>query len=1328
MKKIYKKLAITMLSLCGFTMLVGCGDKAILTPQDAVVDAFGNRQFRISFDSTNLDMPISDMYYSAKNMPVLPTPTKVGYVFAGWYFDQTYSELCDVEAGDLFWKMKNVTLYAKWNVEEIVNNGQYDIEYEAKIVEDSIIMGKLASKYDYYKFPEDIIEYGTYIEKNDSGIFLRIQYDSRTRGPVLGGADADGDNFSKQTYTITDRDNRISEELSIFDRTSTLQTIYYNIEGLKLDDTIRLFVEYYNWVDDMPEEDRASATVEYEVEFNITRFIGFGASFVNTEARLEDGIYSIPTHYCELDKNPSMLDLFNPVNSYIKASKGRYKLYKPMSAYNNDFPKMSEEHYTLRTTGFARELTYFLADQKDIVTKEQRQNFEGNNFVPSLLNAEYFQPITFEFNSKTGQYYYIFDLGKTLDKDIILLGGSSGAMESMFSFPLDYRRLVMDYKSMIRLADWPYEELTGDAFTFKETYSMYPSYNLDFEGNNTDFDHFNKNLSHLTMKNVFYTKKDGKIKIYDSKVVTSPVRLNGYISEQRYNYQTFDFYYEVFGYNPLTDGDLYSRDLNYSTNTALCFSNSSVDLNRIGKTYNKGEKVSLNHLYKGYVTSSNNPYEYEAYEVDDRLNINFNKKVEIDYDFNFDKNLAILFKTQDGANLKTSLVYVVEKQNAAVAIKKGWTLDETTKLITTDKRFEIGSKVTLPTLEYVYYGEPFSTRNLLKDDLLVEDIYLDFTHVSVWNYYNGIYDSYKGFSPAKRDCDFEMKTERVRALVQLENQFGEFENYMIEVTGKVTGSYEIKNGDEVIKSGDLKYDKNKRYPIKTEVLHTFDLINQDSINDLTKKFEITINDNERVETLNIDYKFALVYLKDTTIKVVNLAELWSQIKDKPYAIVCFTYQNDYGDQVIYKGQYNFMIEGNGINTFNIIDTSKMYFINQEITFKYPFVTKGDHKSLSSLPKLKVYHKVGNNFISNTRGSYTQFNSELSARVKFNEVGDYLLDYEINITTDRDGNKILDSVDLDDNFTHIKLHISEIIHIVDRVTDIEVTFVTDLAHPFNVSSSELEGFDIKTIDGFQYAKKKYLAGEKIKSLSYRAFEKTSGVLYKWGDSNKKTISKPGVFMNDVHLIMNTTNPYLYACFDNGTYIHVQYDKYGEIHFVDDVYTQKNPNTASEYYTVDTGSFEFDVPAGYEIYGWKADKNIFFEKDPNSEYDFYYTDFKKGILRGNLDFTGETTLTAIIKKLVNVNYKAFDTNGNELNFLTKLYSDYGLYIGDNFLTSLERRKADALKEATCTDLSKELLYWEVFDYELHDYVRIDLYEFVMLDKYSNNKAIELRAIFG
>mgnify|MGYP002747344606 FL=1 len=358
-KKVIVRLTAWLAALFCVFGAAGCATAVIPSdPKDAIIDKYGNTQFKITFDSKDLASPLSDMYYSANSMPVLPTPEKVGYVFAGWYFDSALTKVCDVENGDLYWQMKNVTLYPKWEKEAIVNNGTYEIDYDAHIVEDSVVKGILADKYGWYNLAEDIIANETYIEKNDQGTYLRIQYDSHERGPIF--AEGGGGEFEVQTYTVTDPGNRISESLSILDRTSVIQTIYYDISGLDLADEITLNVAYYNWGAKLSgNETREQCSVSYKVSFRITRFIGFSKSFVNTEGKLDNGVYLVPTHYTGLNKNPGMLDYFHPVYAYLVAENGHYTLVKPLSAYNSDIlGNLSGDDFFNRTTGYCLSLIH----------------------------------------------------------------------------------------------------------------------------------------------------------------------------------------------------------------------------------------------------------------------------------------------------------------------------------------------------------------------------------------------------------------------------------------------------------------------------------------------------------------------------------------------------------------------------------------------------------------------------------------------------------------------------------------------------------------------------------------------------------------------------------------------------------------------------------------------------------------------------------------------------------------------------------------------------------------------------------------------------------
>ena len=118
--------------ICAFAaLLIGClgafagcsvlTNSAATDPYSAIKQAYGTQQFTISFNSENLAEPIEDMTYTAYNIPKLPTPRRVGYVFDGWFFDSNYqTQYFD---NVLYLYMRDVTLYAKWVKEELVQNG-----------------------------------------------------------------------------------------------------------------------------------------------------------------------------------------------------------------------------------------------------------------------------------------------------------------------------------------------------------------------------------------------------------------------------------------------------------------------------------------------------------------------------------------------------------------------------------------------------------------------------------------------------------------------------------------------------------------------------------------------------------------------------------------------------------------------------------------------------------------------------------------------------------------------------------------------------------------------------------------------------------------------------------------------------------------------------------------------------------------------------------------------------------------------------------------------------------------------------------------------------
>ena len=304
-------LAIVFALIAALSMaFAGCSSQSASTPQDVIKDAYGNQQFKISFNSEGLDTPIADMTYTAESMPALPTPERVGYIFSGWYLDSAYT--IPYTDGILYLYMRDVTLYAKWEQETFETNGTYDIDFSASITEITY-KGELADEYGWYDFTEAIVGDETYIEKTENGLLLKLQY----------GAPAIVPFGSSDVYTVTVSSAsaatvRLSE--SITPDNDTVKTLYFNIDEHDLTEPIYFTVSCLNYDDmNMSATDRAKTQVTYTVEFNIDRLIGFSRPFVDASVQLpENTYYLVKTHYLPDNYDgDSMMESYNAVYSYL---------------------------------------------------------------------------------------------------------------------------------------------------------------------------------------------------------------------------------------------------------------------------------------------------------------------------------------------------------------------------------------------------------------------------------------------------------------------------------------------------------------------------------------------------------------------------------------------------------------------------------------------------------------------------------------------------------------------------------------------------------------------------------------------------------------------------------------------------------------------------------------------------------------------------------------------------------------------------------------------------------------------------------------------------
>ncbi len=1321
-------LMIMALSIAGCTVQNG-----INTPQDAIKDAYGDKQYKISFYAGNLEEPISDIYYSANDMPTLPIPERVGYVFAGWFFDSAFTDPCDVSDGDLYWKMCDVMLHAKWEKEAIVNNGKYDIEFEARIDEESIAKGILADKYGWRDFSEDIIASETYIEKNDLGTWLRIQYDAHERGPIFGN---DG-NMSKQAYTLTDGGTgRISEELSVFDRTSTLQTLYYDISDLDISQPITLYVEYYNWVSKLESgENRDNCSVSYAVKVDITCLFGFSQSFVNIDGVLEDGIYLVPTHYTELDKGAAILDFFHPVYSYIVAENGHYKLIKQLTAYNSDLMNLEGDDYFDRSTGYARDFAYFLINSSNTVSQEELNS--SNVYIPGLLDAGAYGTLTYEFHADSGKYYYTFDLGNELKKDIILYGGSTGAMEQMFNMPFGYRRLCIGYNSMVRITDWDYTPLKGDSYTYSDNVPFYSGYaDVDFANDNTIYSTLQNYEYAVRMVNMFYSSLDGGktgLVNYDSKMTITPSAQTAEknVADMRGKLSYFDIVYEAYGYDCKTQGELYSSAVSYLSLINMAATNADRMPVDIGKTIAPNTDVDLVELYqeKVYPTISLSNLEWQAYLLDKNGNIDFSSPINLSRNFKFDEGVAISYTANYENTKRSCIVTLLPQEDPTYEIQDSkWRYDENEDVWITDERFLLGSYVQVPEIRYKWLGREYTTYSLIKYEDGSDEYRTNYLYVAVWKYWNGMYQrEYSQFAGSYGEGNniFTLSSERMRISMRLANRFGEWQTIILEYRGNNVGNYYITDASGGrLQSSDFTYTDGVRDTINYKHIDTYVLQNQTDIANLPQYYDMYITESEQSYLSQLAFSYATIYLRDNTQTINDIGQIWELIENQPYAVITLHYYNNYGDHASCSAMYNFMIDAKSVAEYKFIDDGSALFTGQEIKMERPKIFSGN-TSLSR-GTYYVYMRSGDNYSYASRDLYTNQSTDFGTVLTFLQEGEYMVELVFAFHTNEYGDPVFSNYDPSDSDTFVTASLCRKFIVYDDKCDIQVTYVTDKEHPFNID--RLNGATITEDQNYYYYTITVSMANNNMSLSSLHFESTKDRLYGWSSTPQMSgyLFKAGSSVGKLGVELGTLKPMIYALWDKGITIKAYYDMDGkDTEYMGEVTYYRPNNGGYSNYTVNIFDFRqfYSFPNGYQQVGWRADKPVFSEGYGSNAVYSYTTD--KGF---DFSFNVKETFTlwVVVKKVMNISYQAVDENGNSLEFTNIVSGSRNILEDSTIAESVSDSKLDQLNSVTCTNLAKEFAYWAV--YVDGEYKQFDLEKDPILIEYiSSGNRIILYAVF-
>ncbi len=1176
-RKLFGALILTVLSCLLFA---GCSMSSSdeKTPQQLIADGYGNNTYNISFSSDGLDEPIRDMIYTAGNMPKLPTPEKVGYIFSGWYMDKE----CTVPYSDgiLYLYMKNVVLYPKWIKEEFVQNGTYDIEFEANILEETIELGEATERYGGFQdFTQNIIQSQTYIEKSDGHKLLKIQYDAGYATPFTASVQAMTVTVGRQSASNV----RIIERIQALN--DQFQTVFIDIDDIDLSETIYLNVTTTNYGDNVPMEAYNATTTKYTVSFRIAKVIGFSAAYVDTDVPLDEGWYLAKTYYKTLDSKDSMGSMFNPVYSYIYSDGENYTLVKPNYPYEGLISGVGlsgNEKYFNRLMTFIPVSLFYEIDLSET---------DGNpnaDYFPSENNGLYYGNYAVEYHADQNVFYNIFDLGKRVDCEFVVQMAVTGHMEAFQAMGYLNQKLIIDDEHLIKLSEVDYTPLSGDSYEYQSTMQYYPGkvgfVESDIKDHYLGYDAIKEYGVSNELINFFYTDKN---KIYSSRIEITPTAATNARStaDSRYIIAHFDVNARVFGYD-LSDGDLMA-----DTMTIQSFGSDALRENRskvVGKSLTIGDIVHLDDIYAEKV---NKDYEfglvqYELYEMTDGK-VDYTKPIlQNSPVFTFTKDVAVLFTSKYDDETRTTLVELTEFQTPDIRIHstKDFPYDE-------NAVYSIGQRITYPYVTYSWMGASadfvgtFYVDDEPKDGInIVRVVYFDVDD-------NG---NYSLNYARKNDKSFVVSANKTVVLYELTNRYGERYDYEILFFASDRARYEITdNRGNVLAEGVVRYNE-KDESIRKEISVSYtEIITESTYSEQLKK-SLTLTIGATTE----DFEFTSYNLYTDSFysenvvpsndPVENVTAVWNAIKDSCYAWVQFKYKHG-SDYVTLNYIYRFNFSGK--QSYTLFDYES-YFSNYR--YEYPVYTiyGSDGTRLGYVRSLFSY------------GVTTSYNGTYQEALTFNSAGKYQATYYLYIDRIKFGGA---------GGGTAALLLYQNFEVLDRYTDVYITYKTDAAHPF------FDGTLEKTVT-------ESLA-EDIVILSKSSFARSSDILYgfTYGISNDASRAyRSGSTLENYISKFNAQSITLYALWDSGMEIKAQ--------------AISNADQKQFAWLNEDGAYEFKlsdfesaliVPDGYKFIGWTGGfigDRVVTGKNASVSY--------RNIEWDNPDFF---TISAVFKKILNVGYQ-------------------------------------------------------------------------------------------
>jgi len=1148
---------LVFIAALGAGCFVSSGGK---TPEELIKDRYGDTQFKISFGAEGLETPVADVYYSANDIPKLPTPEKTGYRFGGWYFDsalvQPYSDSL------LLLKMTDVTLYAKWEKEEMTSSGIYDIEFSASILEDTVEKGELTDKYGGYKdFCDIIVKNQTYIEKSEDGLLLKLQYDCGLTVPF--GSDP---NFK---VSVSPRmEARCYIKNKIASDSETIKTVFVDISKIDVAEPVYFNVTYTNWDVDLSELDRAATTTYYTVKFQITRFIGFSSAFVDPDTTLADGAYLAKVYYRQMSNTATMMDSYNPVYSYIIAENGNYKLVKPFTPYagliGSQVGGSASTNYYDRGMTFAPVSLCYEIEAPEKISESAIQS----DYLPAYYNAGKYCDFEYEFHADTGKTYGIYDLGTSFKKAFMVQGGGTGFMEIMGAMGSMNFIMYIDYDHVTRLADCDYQPLSGDAYCKSDIKAYYAGNEglSDLNSYGMSYDATEKYGISENLVNFYYSasRADAALstrKMYSHKLkITPTAKANAYsVADSRYKIAEFAADTYIYGYDG--KANLYADCLSVDMFGGYGLRR-TIEV-KTGKSVNKGENIRLESVFNEKVNSSVafSGVTYTAYEVKNGA-ADYSKIVKINSSFTFEKDIAVSYSWIEGGKRKTSLVYLTEYVQPNVTL-----IGTEQNVYDPDRFYNYGTEVYYPIVRYTWGNGGGSFIDAWYDDGTSPNEGACPVTVAYYTVDNGSYSL--SYIP-KDSLTFKISQQTV-VVYQLENAYGEkeFRYYAFKVTEEPV--YDVLADDEKVDEGTVNYiENNKRQAITLSYSRYF----AKDLGAITKSYAFDFGNGNVLELPMYEYVLLLKNGSKTVVVPVGadisevINDIYLAVENAGYAGIITRYKNG-NDKVTVTYVYQATVSG---KLTTELFSAESLFTGYEYSFPSQYLCGADGTQFAYARTVSVDRYKGDSidrsFAANR--TYTVTQSGGGFTVIFNQPGDF----RIRLTFYKTG----EPFDSSENFS---CSFDQRVTVLDGKGDVFITFVTDERHPFKKSSGESA-----LRQRYSYSLADYIKLPDALSFDFPVGDALYGWRIKENGDQTVTHYRGGSNLTDFIIKFNAQSITLYATWDSGA----------EFTFDLDENLSGRPSVQKKYYMsadrngkyiVDLGSIDVVTPAGYKFVGWESD---------------------------------------------------------------------------------------------------------------------------------------------